>query len=99
MANLFFGGEKAPKPEAEKALRTLVAGACDYRFTVKFESDDGGQVINLYLEVEEPSRPLPSFIVDALYQPKWMGWRYIITKCPPGYIEAILERDRSRDDY
>ena len=99
MANLFFAGEKAPKPEAEAALRTHVANACDYRFTVKFESDDGGNHINLYLEVEEPSQQLPPFIVDALYQPKWMGWRYLITKCPIGYIDAILERDRSGDDY
>tara|TARA_R110002020_G_scaffold256852_1_gene470520 strand:- start:3033 stop:3332 length:300 start_codon:yes stop_codon:yes gene_type:complete len=99
MANLFFRGEKASKPEAESALRTHVAGACDYRFTVKFESDDGGNLINLYLEVENVSQQLPSFIVESLYQPIWMGWRYVITKCPVGYIDAILERDRSGDDY
>jgi hypothetical protein len=99
MANLFFRGEKAPRDEAEAALRVHVAGACDYRFTVKFESDDGGNLINLYLEVETPSKPLPPFIMQALYQPMWMGWRYIITKCPPEYISAILERDRSNDDY
>ena len=98
MSSKHFGGEKASKKEAEKALMAHTAGVFDGRYIVKFDNDDGGSVINLYLEVEEPSQPLPTFLASALFEPKWMGWRYVITKCPPGYIDAILEAPE-RDDY
>ena len=98
MASRHFSGEKAPKPEAEKQLRLHAAGIYDGRFTVRFESDDGGNVINLYIEVEEPRKPLDPFLSQALLESKWMGWRYVVTKCPIGYIDAILERTRN-DDY
>ena len=98
MGSRHFGGEKAPKEEAEKQLRLHAAGIYDGRFTVKFEHDDGGSVLNLYIEVEEPSQRLDPFLTDALFQSKWMGWRYVITKCPIGYIDAILEA-APRDDY
>ena len=90
MSSRHFSGEKAPKKEAEKALMVHTAGVFDGRYAVKFDNDDGGSVINLYLEVEEPSQPLPAFLSSALFKPKWMGWRYVITKCPPGYIDSIL---------
>jgi len=98
MSSRHFSGEKASKEEAEKQLRLHAAGIFDGRFTVRFEHDDGGSVINLYLEVEEPSKRLPPFLTEALFTSKWMGWRYVITKCPMGYIEAILESTR-KDDY
>lgn len=98
MASRHFSGTKASKDEAKKALMTHVAGIYDGRYTVRFDNDDGGSLINLYLEVEEPSKPLDKFLTDALFESKWMGWRYVITKCPPGYIDAILEAPK-RDDY
>ncbi len=98
MSSRHFSGEKTPKKEAEKALMAHVAGLFDGRYTVKFESDDGGSMINLYVEVEEPRMPLDKFLAQALVTPKWMGWRYVITKCPLGYIDAILEAPE-RDDY
>ena len=91
-------GEKSDKDEAKKALMQHAAGVFDGRFTVRFESDDGGNHIVLVLEVEEPSEQLPNFLSDALWDSKWMGWRYIIKKVPPGYIDAILEAP-TRDDY
>ena len=60
-------GEKAPRKEAEKALRAHAAAACDHRFTVKFENDDGGSLICLYVEVEDPSAPLDAGIRDVGY--------------------------------
>lgn len=93
----FKRGDKAPKEKAEKALRAHAAVACDNRFTVRFENDDGGANIVLYLEVEEPSESLDPGIREALWEPKWMGWRYIVIKCPPGYIEYILEGNRWQD--
>ncbi len=98
MASKFFSGEKASKEDAEKSLMQHAAGIFDGRFHVRFESDDGGTHIVLILEVEEPSEPLPDFLRDGLTEPKWAGWRYIIKKVPPGYIDAILLSVK-RDDY
>ena len=30
--------------------------------------------------------------------PKWMGWRVVVCKVPPGYIDAITNRS-DPDDY
>ena len=98
MSSRHFSGEKASKKEAIKSLMQHAAGIYDGRFAARFESDDGGTVLNLYLEVEQPSKPLDKFLTDALFESKWMGWRYVITKVPPGYIEAILEAPE-REDY
>ena len=92
MANIFFAGEKASRQEAERSLRQHVAAVCDLRFTVKFESDDGGNHIVLYIEVEDPASVLDPGTRDAVCGPaKWEGWRYMVMKCPIGYIEAIVE--------
>ena len=48
----FALGEKASKEDAERSLRKHVAGIWDGRFDVKFESDDGGTHIVLYMEVD-----------------------------------------------
>ena len=98
MGSRHFSGERASKEEARKALMAHAAGIFGGRYAVRFDSDDGGAVINLYLEVEEPSDPLDRFVSDALCTSKWMGWRYVITKCPMGYIDTILEAP-DRDDY
>ena len=95
----FAMGEKSEKSQAEKKLRMHTAGVFDGRFTVRFESDDGGTHIVVVLEVDDPSKKLEPFLADALDGgKKWMGWRYIIKKVPPGYIDAILEAP-VRDDY
>ena len=93
----FALGEKSPKDEAEKKLMMHTAGVFDGRFTVRFESDDGGPHIVLVIEVDNPSENLSPFLRDALGATKWMGWRYIIKKVPPGYIDAVL--DTPRRDY
>lgn len=98
MANIFFSGQKASKEDAEKSLMQHAAGIFDGRFHVRFESDDGGNHIVLILEVEEPSVPLPDFLRQSLHEPKWEGWRMMIKKVPPGYIDAIILAIKS-DDY
>ncbi len=90
-------GEKAPKEVAEKSLRAHIAGVYDGKFDVKFESDDGGHMISLYIEVDKPSAPLDPFITEAVWVPKWEGWRFVILKCPRGYIDAVLNSGRSDD--
>ena len=98
MGSRHFSGEKLDKKDTLKKVRQYVAGIFDYRFCVKFDSDDGGTVLNVYLEVEQPSQPLTGLQQDAFKHSKWHGWRYVVTKVPPGYIDAILEAPE-RDDY
>ena len=93
----FAMGEKSDKAEAVKKLMMHAAGVFDGRFTVRFESDDGGTHITLIVEVEDPNENLDPFLVDTLGHTKWMGWRYIIKKVPPGYIDAIIEAPERKD--
>ena len=98
MANLHFSGEKLEKQETIKKVSRYVVDVYDGRFSIKFDSDDGGTMLNVYLEVDEPSQPLGQFLQDAFRHSTWHGWRYVVTKVPPGYIDAILEAPE-RDDY
>lgn len=91
MANIFYSGEKAPEEEAKRELEKHVRGVCDLVYTVRFESDDGGKHIVLYLEVEDTSAHLPPYIKEALHCAKWMGWRHMIMKCPPESIGSIIK--------
>jgi hypothetical protein len=94
---VFDLGEKASKEEAEKGLRRHAAGIWEGRFDVKFASDDGGNHIVLYLEVEDTTEAIDAAISDILWFPKWMGWRYLMMKCPEGYIDYILNSTLSDD--
>ena len=98
MASRHFSGDKLSKSETIKEVTRYVVDIFDGRFCVKFDNDDGGSVLNVYLEVEAPSQPLEGFLQDAFKHSKWHGWRYVVTKVPPGYIDAILEAPE-RDDY
>ena len=93
----FVLGEKASKEDAERSLRKHVAGIWDGRFDVKFESDDGGTHIVLYMEVDNVDQPIDQFILDTLWVAKWEGWRFLIMKCPDGYIDYILNSTLSDD--
>ncbi len=98
MGSRHFSGEKLDKKATIKKVSEYVVGIYDGRFCVKFDNDDGGTVLNIYLEVETPSLPLDGLLQDAFKHSKWHGWRYVVTKCPIGYIDAILEAPE-RDDY
>jgi len=97
MGSRHFGSEKLDKKEAIKNVRKYVVDIFDGRFCVKFDNDDGGTVLNVYLEVEQPSQRLEGFLHDAFKHSKWYGYRYVVTKCPIGYIDAILEAPTSHD--
>ena len=98
MGSRHFSGEKLDKKETIRKVSQYVVDIYDGRFLVKFDSDDGGTVLNVYLEVEEPSMPLTGLHRDAFTHTKWHGWRYVVTKVPLGYIDAILEAPE-RPDY
>lgn len=94
----FSSGEKIPKQEAINSLILKVSEYCDGRYDAFFTSDDGGPVLELMIEVPEPSQSfeeqIPNFppLFDII--PKWGGWRTVIMKVPPGYIDCIhLRKD------
>jgi hypothetical protein len=92
MAHIFFSGKKAPEEEAIRELEKHVAATCDLVHVAKFESDDGGKHIASYVEVEDPSILLEPYLKDVLHHVKWMGWRHILIKVPPGQIEMIINK-------
>jgi len=94
----FTIGEKADKDEAIKELMIHAAGVFDGRFLARLESDHGGTHIVLIIEQEEPTEFLEPFLLEALDTGrKWMGWRYIVKKAPPGYIDAVINRKKRND--
>tara|TARA_B100000427_G_scaffold118446_1_gene98678 strand:+ start:159 stop:464 length:306 start_codon:yes stop_codon:yes gene_type:complete len=93
VANIFFNGEKLSKQEAINSLTYEISNYFDGRYEVKTGSDDGGSVLEVYVEVPEPGKPILEQCSDfPLFDiiPKWGGWRCQVVKVPSGYIDAIL---------
>lgn len=101
MANIFFNGEKLPKQEAINTLTLEISNYYGGRYEVKTGSDDGGSVLEVYVEVATPSQSVleqcPDFPLFEII-PKWGGWRCQVVKVPPGYIDAIV-LSVDADDY
>ena len=101
MANIFFNGEKLPKQEAINSLTMEISNYFSGRYEVKTGSDDGGSVLEVFVEVPTPALSVleqcPDFPLFEII-PKWAGWRCQVVKVPPGYIDAILLSAGS-DDY
>ncbi len=100
----FSLGEKAPKQEAINTLILKVSEYFDGRFDAFFTHDDGGAILELMVEVPEPSQPFENQVTQfpPLFDfiPKWAGWRTVLMKVPPGYIDSIRNRkDWDDDDY
>lgn len=101
MANIFFAGEKLSKENAINSLTLEISNYYGGRYEVKTGSDDGGSVLEVFVEVATPSISLIDQIPDfPLFEiiPKWGGWRCQVVKVPPGYIDAIL-LSTDPDDY
>jgi len=59
-----------------------------YKFHVKTAMDDGGSVLEVQIEVQNPSESLYDQEPNVpKFDEVWMGWRLIITKIPIGYIK------------
>ena len=92
--------ELAHLPGAHSEVHIVIeatAGLCE-RYKCP---DDGGSVLEVYIEVDTPSLSLIEQIPDfPLFEivPKWGGWRCQILKVPPGYIDAIL-LSTDKNDY
>ena len=94
MASLHFAKEKAEKSLAIKCLEDSIANWLErYKFHVKASTDDGGPVLEVLIEVEDPSSPLREQEKNVpKFEEVWMGWRLIITKIPIGYIKVFYPK-------
>lgn len=94
MANIFFNGEKEKKEDAIASVTEHIKDYCDATIGAKVVSDDGGKILQIAVEVLEPSLPLleqrPNFPLDDII-PKWNGWRAVVLKVPIGYISLIMD--------
>ena len=97
----FTLGEKAPKQEAINELTLMISNYYGGRYEVIAAADDGGTLLEVQIEVPQVSLDLesqaPEFPFFDIW-PKWMGWRVVVCKVPPGYIDAITNR-ADPDDY
>ena len=97
----FFKGDKAPKQTAINELQLMISNYYGDRYEVIACSDDGGNMLEVQVEVPEVSKTIeeqaPRFPFFDIW-PKWMGWRVVIVKVPPGYIDTITN-GVTLDDY
>ncbi|MEK9770232.1 MAG: hypothetical protein VW683_15070 [Betaproteobacteria bacterium] len=93
MANIFFAGEKSTKEAAVKSVTEMVESYCECVMDAKVVSDDGGHILQVMVEVSDPSVPIleqkPDFPLLEII-PKWEGWRAVVIKVPVGYINTIV---------
>ncbi len=101
MANIFFNGEKAEKQAAINEMLVHISNYFDGRFEVIANSDDGGNHLEVQIEMDEVASTIesqhPSFPFNEIW-PKWMGWRTLVVKVPAGYIDVITN-GVELDDY
>ena len=101
MANIYFSGDKQGKQEAINSLTLKISEYFGGRSEVRTVSDDGGQLLEIQIEVSEPSanlsEQLPDFPIDEVV-PQWNGWRVVLLKVPPTYIDSIT-LSTTGDDY
>ena len=98
----FALGEKTPKQEAINELVLMISNYYGGRYEVIHTHDDGGSLLEVQVEVPVVNDNLLEQIPDFPFfdmWPKWMGWRVVICKVPPGYIDAITHRKDWGDDY
>ena len=94
MANLYFKKEKTPKEKAIKAIDKYIDAKCpEVTYLARFVSDDGGQLLELNLEVSDPGDLIDRAHPILCVRPLWMGWRSVIMKVPIGYIDSVLGRN------
>ena len=87
--------EKAPKKEAREAMMRLLADKVECRFNVKFDSDSGGQLMNIMVE-REPGIDCDGHNPFKDWQDRpspFMGWRVVYTHFPHGYLELFFDSD------
>ena len=101
VANIYFNGEKAEKQTAINDMLVHISNYFDGRYEVIASSDDGGNHLEIQVEVSEVAKTIESQHTDFPFFdvcPKWMGWRTVVVKVPTGYIDTITN-GAELDDY
>ena len=87
MANIFWRGEKASPSDIQRHIMSKAEAVLGGKTNFAFSIDDGAA--QLWIECEDPNDETTSYwsILDS--EPKIMGWRTLIFKCPVGFLEAF----------
>jgi len=88
---------KATEEEALEALKKEIRVWCHTPFLVNTGTDDGGRYLQIWIERQEPSARLDAWMVEMLPGSKYMGWRLIVSKCPPDYIRLFILNKKQKD--
>ena len=96
----FSLGDKTPKQQAINELVLMISNYCDGRYEIFFTHDDGGALLEVQVEVPDVNgillEQVPDFPFFEIW-PKWMGWRVVVAKVPPDYIDSITLRTDQGD--
>ena len=67
----------------KELLIRLVVDITDNAFAIKKSSDDGGTVVEIWIEEGLQGKTQPRL------PPQCKGWRVVWVSCPQGYIDAF----------
>ena len=93
MANIHFGGKKESRSDVLKTIERFVNERCPtIVYHARFTSDDGGQILEVNVEVNDPSDTMDVEHPILELRGKYMGWRSVIVKVPIGYVSVLKGR-------
>jgi len=64
-------------------LTPIIVDVTDNAFAIKKSSDDGGSLVEIWIEGGLQGTPNPRL------PPQCRGWRVVWVSCPQGYIDAF----------
>ena len=78
--------DKLTYDELKETLTPIVVDLTDNAFAIRKWSDDGGTVVEVWIEEGLQGKKQPPL------PPQCRGWRVVWVSCPQGYIDAFEMR-------
>ena len=78
--------DKLTYDELKESLTPIVVDLTDNAFAIRKWSDDGGTVVEVWIEEGLQGKTQPPL------PPQCRGWRVVWVSCPTGYIDAFEMR-------
>ena len=78
--------DKLTYDQLVEVLKPIVVDTTDNAFAIRKWSDDGGTVVEIWIEEGLQGIPNPHL------PPQCRGWRVVWVSCPTGYIDAFEMR-------
>ena len=78
--------DKLTYDELKETLTPIVVDLTDNAFAIRKWSDDGGTVVEVWIEEGLQGKTQPPL------PPQCRGWRVVWVSCPTGYIDAFEMR-------